>query len=116
MPVVVDPAQALSQQAAVLHESLPDNLCFEYEYGNRDAADGAFAKAAHVVKVEVTAQRLVGEKHLRLGLRLHGLVREAIWFGRAEALAARARVAYRLTLDEYEDRERVQMVIEAVLD
>jgi carbon-monoxide dehydrogenase large subunit len=60
LPVVVDPAQALSKQATALHDSLPDNLCFEYEYGNRDATESGFAKAAHVVKVEVTAQRISG--------------------------------------------------------
>jgi single-stranded-DNA-specific exonuclease len=67
-------------------------------------------------EVEVLDQRLVGDKHLRLTLRLHGLARDAIWFGRTLPLGSRARVAYRLSLDEYEGRERVQMVLEALLD
>jgi single-stranded-DNA-specific exonuclease len=67
-------------------------------------------------EVEVLTQRLVGDKHLKLGLRLHGVVRDAIWFGRTDPLGARARIAYRLSLDEYEGRERVQMVVEALLD
>ena len=66
--------------------------------------------------VEVLGQRLVGEKHLKLTLKLHGLPRDAIWFGRLEPLGATARIAYRLSLDEYEGRERVQMVVEALLD
>ena len=39
---------------------MPDNLCFEYEYGNGADADRAFAKAAHVIRVGVTAQRIAG--------------------------------------------------------
>ena len=39
--------------------------------------------------------------------------REAIWFGRSEPLPARARVAWRLAIDEYQGQPRVQMVLEA---
>jgi len=66
---------------------------------------------------EVLSQRLVGEKHLKLALRHRdegGRMREGIWFGRVEPLPARARLAYRLSLDEYEGLERMQMVIEAM--
>lgn len=64
-------------------------------------------------EVEVVHQRLVGEKHLKLRLRRDGQVREAIWFGRTEPLPDRARVAYRLSLDEWNGQQRVQMVVEA---
>lgn len=40
-------------------------------------------------------------------------LREAIWFGHSEPLPARARLAYRLSVDEYNGRQRVQMVVEA---
>jgi single-stranded-DNA-specific exonuclease len=76
----------------------------------------AFEAPLFCDEVEVLTQRLVGDKHLKLGLRLHGVVRDAIWFGRTDPLGARARIAYRLSLDEYEGRERVQMVVEALLD
>jgi single-stranded-DNA-specific exonuclease len=62
--------------------------------------------------VEVLKQRLVGERHLKLSLRVNGQLREGIWFGRAEPLLERAQLAYRLSLDEYQGRQRVQMVIE----
>ncbi len=64
-------------------------------------------------EVDVVSQRLVGERHLKLSLRHHGTLREAIWFGRTEPLADRVRLAYRLTVDEWNGRERVQMVVEA---
>ncbi len=64
-------------------------------------------------EVQVLQQRLVGDKHLKLRLRHAGHERDAIWFGRAEPLPAQARLAYRLSLDEWNGRQRVQMVVEA---
>ncbi|MDE2367611.1 MAG: single-stranded-DNA-specific exonuclease RecJ [Burkholderiales bacterium] len=64
-------------------------------------------------EVQVLQQRLVGEKHLKLRLRHAGQERDAIWFGHAEPLPAQARIAYRLGLDEWNGRRRVQMVVEA---
>jgi len=55
----------------------------------------------------------VGEKHMKLRLRLLGAERDAIWFGHDEPLPARAVLAYRLSLDEWNGRQRVQMVVEA---
>jgi single-stranded-DNA-specific exonuclease len=79
----------------------------------------AFEAPVFVDEVEVVSQRLVGEKHLKLALRFAGeargaALRDAIWFGRSEPVAARLRLAYRLAVDEYNGRERVQMIVEAV--
>ena len=65
-------------------------------------------------EVEVVSQRLVGEKHLKLSVKHAGVLRDAIWFGHSEPVGARVRMAYRLSVDEYNGRERVQMVVEAV--
>ncbi|MBK1616059.1 single-stranded-DNA-specific exonuclease RecJ [Rubrivivax gelatinosus] len=64
-------------------------------------------------EMQVLQQRLVGEKHLKLRLRHGASVREAIWFGHAEPVAERVRLAYRLSLDEWNGQARVQMVVEA---
>ena len=64
-------------------------------------------------EVQVLQQRLLGEKHLKLRVRHAGQERDAIWFGRSEPLPAQARLAYRLSLDEWNGRQRVQMVVEA---
>ena len=65
-------------------------------------------------EMEVVNQRLVGEKHLKLKLRHAGALRDAIWFGHADPLpGAKARLAYRLSLDEFQGQQRVQLVIEA---
>lgn len=78
----------------------------------------AFEAPVFVDEVEVVSQRLVGERHLKLALRFAGeargtALRDAIWFGHSEPLAAKVRLAYRLSVDEYNGRERVQMIVEA---
>ena len=73
----------------------------------------AFEAPVFCDAVEVLSQRLVGDKHLRLAVRLGGIVREAIWFGRVEPLGERLRLAYRLGLDSYNGIERLQMLVVA---
>ncbi|WP_418318769.1 single-stranded-DNA-specific exonuclease RecJ [Piscinibacter sakaiensis] len=65
--------------------------------------------------VEIVSQRLVGEKHLKLSVRHGGTLRDAIWFGHSEPLPPRVQLAYRLNLDEYNGRQRIQMMVEAAL-
>ena len=73
----------------------------------------AFEAPVFIDEVQVVSQRLVGEKHMKLSVRHAGQLRDAIWFGHSEPVAATVRLAYRLSLDEYNGRERVQMVVEA---
>jgi single-stranded-DNA-specific exonuclease len=63
--------------------------------------------------VEVVSQRLVGDKHLKLAVRLGGTIRDAIWFGRVEPIGERVRLAYRLEVDSYNGNERLQMIVVA---
>jgi single-stranded-DNA-specific exonuclease len=67
-------------------------------------------------EVEVLQQRLVGDKHLKLRVRHAGQLRDAIWFGHAEPLPPRVRLAYRLNLDEFQGQQRLQMVVEAAME
>ena len=60
LPVMVEAQAALAADAVSLHEEFPDNLAFDYEYGDRQATERAFSTAAHVVRVEVRAQRISG--------------------------------------------------------
>jgi single-stranded-DNA-specific exonuclease len=71
----------------------------------------AFEPPLFCDEVEVLSQRIVGDRHLKLSVRHAGVLRDAIWFGRVEPVPARARLAYRLGLNEYNGRERVQMVV-----
>jgi len=75
-----------------------------------------FAAPVFCDEVDVLQQRLVGEKHLKLRVRHAGQVRDAIWFGHAEPLPPRVRLAYRLDLNEFQGRQSLQMVVEAAVE
>ncbi|MDO9003651.1 MAG: single-stranded-DNA-specific exonuclease RecJ [Aquabacterium sp.] len=66
--------------------------------------------------VEVISQRLVGTRHMKLSLRVQGQVRDGIWFGRTEPLPDKAHLAFRIGLDEYQGRQRVQIMVEGLAD
>ena len=66
-------------------------------------------------EVEVLQQRLVAEKHLKLRVRHQGQLRDAIWFGHADPVPERVRLAWRLSVDEWQGQRRVQMVVEAAV-
>jgi len=75
----------------------------------------AFEAPLFCDEVEVLGQRLVAEKHLKLRVKHLGQIRDAIWFGHAEPVGERVRLAYRLSLDEWNGQARVQMVVEAAV-
>ncbi|HEX7054840.1 MAG TPA: xanthine dehydrogenase family protein molybdopterin-binding subunit [Burkholderiales bacterium] len=58
LPAVVDPAKARSAKPA-LHEQAPDNTCYVWALGDKGAVDAAFAKAAHVTRLEFVNNRLI---------------------------------------------------------
>ena len=80
----------------------------------REVWGQAFDAPVFFDEVEVVSQKLVGEKHLKLTLRHGGNLREAIWFGHAEPVAERVRLAYRLSVNSYRGVDRVQMVVQAI--
>ncbi len=64
-------------------------------------------------EVQIVSQRLVGEKHMKLNVKHAGTLRDAIWFGHSEPLPSTVSLAYRLSVDEYNGRQRVQMIVES---
>ena len=60
LPAVVDGRAALEPGAPLLHEGVPANLCFDYEYGDAAATEAAFQGAAHVVRLQQDCSRVVG--------------------------------------------------------
>jgi single-stranded-DNA-specific exonuclease len=74
----------------------------------------AFEAPVFTDEVEIVSQRLVGERHLKLSVRHAGTLRDAIWFGRIEPLPTHVRLAYRLQIDQWQGRERLQMLVEAI--
>jgi carbon-monoxide dehydrogenase large subunit len=59
-PAVVDAADGLAAAAPRVHDEISDNLAFDYEYGDAAAVDAALAAAAHVTRLTLESQRLVG--------------------------------------------------------
>lgn len=60
LPAVASFDAAVASGAPQLHADVPGNLAFEFESGNEQAVDAAFAKAKFVSRLTVDSQRLVG--------------------------------------------------------
>ena len=58
LPSVVDPVAATKPGAPVVWAEAPDNVVAAMSYGDAAAVEAAFAKAAHVVSLDVVSQRL----------------------------------------------------------
>ena len=52
LPALTDPTQALNPDAPRVRADKPDNRCYEWEAGDSEATDRAFAEAAHVTTLE----------------------------------------------------------------
>src|SRR5579883_2487849 len=58
LPAVIDMRRALQGNLNV-HDEAPGNLCFDWELGDKAAVDAAFARAAHVTKLDLINNRLI---------------------------------------------------------
>ncbi len=59
LPSVVDPVAALKAGAPQIHDGAPGNKCYTWALGDKAAVDAAFAKAAHVTKLDIVNNRLI---------------------------------------------------------
>ncbi len=59
LPASVTMAQALSPGAALVHDSVPGNLCYDWHIGDKAVNEAAFAGAKHVVEFELVNNRLI---------------------------------------------------------
>ena len=60
LPAAVDAEAALGAGAEQLYPEIPGNLCFDYEYGDEAKTNEAFSRAAHVTRIVLDSQRMVG--------------------------------------------------------
>jgi len=58
LPSVVDVEEAVKPGAPLLYEEWKSNVSCGVMFGNKDATDAAFSKAAHVTKIRVESNRL----------------------------------------------------------
>lgn len=80
--------------------------CSAYVWGQ------GFPAPAFDAEFIVTAQRVVGDKHLKLTLVLDERQFEAIVFQQTEPLPSRIRASYRPEVNHYQGLESLQLVIE----
>ena len=59
LPAVVHAVDALKTGAPQIHDEAPGNKCYTWAIGDKAAVDAAFAKAAHVTKLDLVNNRLV---------------------------------------------------------
>ncbi len=71
-----------------------------------------FAPPVFCDEFRVVSQRILKERHLKLSLERNGLRYDAIWFGHTAALGDRAKVAFRLDVNEYNGSTKVQLMVE----
>ncbi len=59
LPAVVNCVDALKPGAPQIHDQAPGNKCYTWALGDKAAVDTAFAKAAHVTKLDIVNNRLI---------------------------------------------------------
>src|SRR5438477_2547427 len=59
LPAVVHAVDALKSGAPQIHDEAPGNKCYTWAIGDKAAVDAAFAKAAHITKLDLVNNRLV---------------------------------------------------------
>ena len=59
LPAVTDAKAAAEPGAPQLYADVPNNICLDYHFGDAGKVAAAFAKAAHVTRLEIVNNRLV---------------------------------------------------------
>ena len=59
LPVAAETESAAASGQPLVHDDVPGNLSFDWEFGERAAVEAALAKAAHVTRLRVINNRLV---------------------------------------------------------
>ena len=59
LDAVADVVAALEDGAPTVHEDVPGNVAFDWEIGDKDAVDAAFAQAAQTVELDLRNNRLI---------------------------------------------------------
>ncbi|MGI4953824.1 MAG: xanthine dehydrogenase family protein molybdopterin-binding subunit [Janthinobacterium lividum] len=59
LPSVTDLAVAMEDGQPQVWDNVPNNICFDWEVGDKARTDALFAEAAHVTKLEVVNNRVI---------------------------------------------------------
>ncbi len=58
LPVMIGVARASGPDAVAIHDNIPGNVCFDFEYGDEQATKDAFARAAGTVSLTAESPRV----------------------------------------------------------
>jgi carbon-monoxide dehydrogenase large subunit len=59
LPAAITMAEAIKPGAPLVHDGVPNNICYDWAMGEAAPVDAIIAKAAHVTKIEIVNNRLV---------------------------------------------------------
>jgi carbon-monoxide dehydrogenase large subunit len=59
LPAAASLRDAIAPGASLVHDDAPGNLCYDWHIGDKAVVDAAFPKAAKVVKLDLTNNRLI---------------------------------------------------------
>jgi len=59
LPAVVSMREAIEDGTVLVHDDAPDNTCFDWAIGDKDAVEQAFANAHHVTRLDLINNRKV---------------------------------------------------------
>ncbi|MBX9830007.1 MAG: xanthine dehydrogenase family protein molybdopterin-binding subunit [Xanthobacteraceae bacterium] len=60
LPAIIDGRSAMERDAPQLHDAAPGNVCFRFARGDAAAVQKAFEAAAHIIKLDLANNRLIG--------------------------------------------------------
>ena len=58
LPVLIGVERAIAPGAVQMHDNIPNNICFDFDYGDEQAVNAAFARAAGTVSVTAESPRV----------------------------------------------------------
>ena len=59
LPAVTSMPEATSGNSALVHDDVTDNVCYDWELGDKAAVDAAFANASNVTTIDVINNRMI---------------------------------------------------------
>ena len=76
----------------------------------------AFPEPLFANQFKVLSQRVLKDQHLKLSLEVDGREIQAIWFRHKRELPPTVRLAYKLDINDFRERQSVQLIIEGMED
>ncbi|HEY6821597.1 MAG TPA: xanthine dehydrogenase family protein molybdopterin-binding subunit [Burkholderiales bacterium] len=113
LPAVTHSEAALAPRAAAVWEEAPGNLLVDTRFGDAQATDAAFARAAHVVKMDFHVPRVTAcalEPRSALGVHDAASGRYTLWAPTGGAVRQKRELAAVLGIDEAQLRVVTQDV------